>query len=84
MLLVGCGEIIEQAPLEFKKACKTHGIGLHIESTQQAIQTYGIFLEDNRNFAALLIPASLQLLPDVEKIYLQKKKRQQNLRSLVK
>jgi len=74
MLLVGSGEIIEHPSLAFQKASKDFKIGLQIESTQQAIRTYGVLLEDQRNFAALLIPSSPKLLPDNDKVNLQKQK----------
>lgn len=48
-------------------------MGLQVESTPQAIQTYSVLLDDKRNFAALLIPASTKALPDDEKVQLQKR-----------
>ena len=79
-LLVGCGKVLQPPSKDFHKACKDYNIGLQIESTQQAIQTYGVLLEDQRNFAALLIPASNKALSDDEKVQLQKFK--MNLKAL--
>ena len=79
-LLVGCGDVLRPPSKDFQTACKEHKIGLQIESTQQAIQTYGVLLEDKRNFAALLIPAANKSLSDDEKVALQKRKI--NLKSL--
>jgi hypothetical protein len=63
---------MQQPSVDFQKTCKEYKIGLQIESTQQAIQTYGVLLEDKRNFAALLIPASNKAISDDEKVKLQK------------
>ena len=47
----------------------------------QAIQTYGALLEENRNFAALLIPAANKSLSDDERVQLQRRK--MNMKSLM-
>ena len=73
MLLVGTGHIMELPPRSVVEACKEYKIGLHIESTPQAIQTYGVLLEDRRNFAALLIPSSTKFLGEHDVIKLQKR-----------
>lgn len=74
MLLVGSGEIMVPLPPIFYETCREHKIGVQVESTQQAIQTYGVLLDDNRSFAALMIPSTSKTLPDDEKVYLQKSK----------
>ena len=77
---MGSGDVLQPPSPDFRKACKEHNIGLQIESTQQAIQTYSVLLEDKRNFAALLIPAAYKLLTDDEKVVIQRKK--MNLKTL--
>ena len=73
-ILIGAGETVDMPSLEFRKACEEHKIGLQIETTQQAISTYGLLLDDLRNFAALMVPATQKQISDSEKVYLQRRK----------
>ena len=75
ILLVGVGPYSTQPSPSFMAACKQHGIGLEVQTTPQAVQTYQILLQDKRNFASLMIPSSRKTLGSYERKLLEDSKK---------